>query len=36
MMNVAYQHLDLMPKGLDEAGQPHPMTWVPYRDAYGT
>jgi predicted dithiol-disulfide oxidoreductase (DUF899 family) len=36
MMNVAYQYLDLVPKGRDEADQPHPMTWVRYRDAYGT
>jgi predicted dithiol-disulfide oxidoreductase (DUF899 family) len=36
MMNVAYQYLDLVPKGRDEADQPHTMTWVRYRDAYGT
>jgi predicted dithiol-disulfide oxidoreductase (DUF899 family) len=36
MMNVAYQYLDLVPKGRDEAEQkPHPMAWVRYRDAYG-
>jgi predicted dithiol-disulfide oxidoreductase (DUF899 family) len=37
MMNVAYQYLDLVPKGRDEADQkPHAMAWVRYRDAYGT
>lgn len=35
-MNVTYQYLDLVPKGRDEAGLPHTMTWVRYRDAYGT
>jgi predicted dithiol-disulfide oxidoreductase (DUF899 family) len=36
MMNATYQYLDLVPKGRDEADQPHTMTWVRYRDAYGT
>lgn len=36
MMNVAYQYLDLVPKGRDEAGQqPHAMAWVRYHDSYG-
>jgi predicted dithiol-disulfide oxidoreductase (DUF899 family) len=35
MMNAAYQYLDLVPKGRDEAGQrPYPMAWVRYRDSY--
>jgi predicted dithiol-disulfide oxidoreductase (DUF899 family) len=35
-MNVAYQLLDLVPKGRDEAGLTHPMSWVKLRDLYGT
>ncbi len=35
MMNAAYQYLDLVPKGRDEAGLPHTMAWVRYRDSYG-
>jgi len=35
-MNVTYQLLDLVPKGRDEAGLPHPMAWVRLRDAYGS
>jgi predicted dithiol-disulfide oxidoreductase (DUF899 family) len=35
-MNVAFQLLDLVPKGRDEAGLPHPMAWVKLRDLYGT
>jgi predicted dithiol-disulfide oxidoreductase (DUF899 family) len=35
MLNVAYQYLDLVPKGRDEAGLPYPMAWVRYRDQYG-
>jgi len=34
MMNAAYQYLDLVPKGRDEAGLPHSMAWVRYRDSY--
>lgn len=34
-MNVAYQLLDLVPKGRDEAGLPHAMAWVKLRDQYG-
>ena len=35
-MNVAFQLLDLVPKGRDEAGLPHPMSWVKLRDLYTT
>jgi predicted dithiol-disulfide oxidoreductase (DUF899 family) len=34
-MNVVFQLLDLVPKGRDEAGLPHPMAWVRLRDQYG-
>jgi len=34
-MNVAYQLLDLVPKGRDEAGLPHSMAWVKLHDLYG-
>ena len=34
MMNTAYQYLDLVPKGRDEAGQAHTMAWVKLRDLY--
>jgi predicted dithiol-disulfide oxidoreductase (DUF899 family) len=34
MMNAAYQYLDLLPKGRDEAALPWPMAWVRYRDSY--
>jgi predicted dithiol-disulfide oxidoreductase (DUF899 family) len=34
MMNGAYQYLDLVPKGRDEADQkPHPAAWIRHRDA---
>jgi len=33
-MNVAFQLLDLVPKGRDEAGLPHPMSWVKLHDLY--
>jgi predicted dithiol-disulfide oxidoreductase (DUF899 family) len=33
MMNVAYQYLDLVPKGRDEHGS-HAMAWVRYHDSY--
>ncbi len=33
-MNVAYQLLDLVPKGRDEAGLPFPMSWVKLHDLY--
>ena len=35
MLNGAYHHLDLVPKGRDEAGFPHPMAWVRLHDQYG-
>lgn len=35
-MNVAFQMLDLVPKGRDEVGLPHPMAWVKLHDQYGT
>ncbi len=34
-MNVTFQLLDLAPKGRDEAGLPHPMSWVKLHDQYG-
>ncbi len=34
MMNVAYQYLDLVPKGRDETGLPDSQAWVRYRDSY--
>jgi predicted dithiol-disulfide oxidoreductase (DUF899 family) len=33
-MNGAYQWLDLMPKGRDEADLPFPMAWLKHRDEY--
>lgn len=35
MLNTAYHYLDLVPKGRDEAGLPHTMTWVKFKDQYG-
>ncbi|MGR8919719.1 MAG: DUF899 domain-containing protein [Gammaproteobacteria bacterium] len=35
MLNSAYQHLDLMPKGRDEDGLDFPMAWVRLHDEYG-
>ena len=34
MMNVAYQYLDLTPRGRHEEGLPYPMDWVRLRDQY--
>lgn len=34
-VNATYQYLDLVPKGRDEAGLPHTMSWVRYNDQYG-
>jgi predicted dithiol-disulfide oxidoreductase (DUF899 family) len=34
MLNTAYHYLDLVPKGRDEAGLPHTMSWVRIRDLY--
>lgn len=33
-MNAAYQYMDLVPKGRDEAGLPSSMAWVRFRDQY--
>lgn len=35
MLNAAYHHLDLVPKGRDEDGLSYPMEWVRLRDEYG-
>jgi predicted dithiol-disulfide oxidoreductase (DUF899 family) len=35
-LNPAYQLLDLVPKGRDELGLPHPMAWVRLHDEYGS
>jgi predicted dithiol-disulfide oxidoreductase (DUF899 family) len=34
MLNGAYHYLDLLPKGRDEAGLAHHMSWVRLRDEY--
>ena len=34
MMNNAYNYLDLVPRGRDEAELPHTMSWVKLRDLY--
>jgi len=34
MLNVAYQYIDLTPKGRDEDGLPHTMAWLRRRDEY--
>ena len=34
MMNAAYQYLDLVPKGRDEAGHDEPQDWVRRNDEY--
>ncbi|MDP6516925.1 MAG: DUF899 domain-containing protein [Alphaproteobacteria bacterium] len=34
MLNAAYHHLDLVPKGRDEAGLPYAMAWVSRHDSY--
>jgi predicted dithiol-disulfide oxidoreductase (DUF899 family) len=36
MLNGAYHHLDLVPKGRDEQGLPYPMAWVRRHDMYDT
>jgi len=36
MLNGTYHLLDLVPKGRDEAGLPHPMAWVRRHDRYET
>jgi predicted dithiol-disulfide oxidoreductase (DUF899 family) len=35
MLNVAYNYLDLVPKGRDEAGHEFPQFWVRRHDEYG-
>lgn len=35
-MNVAYQLLDLVPKGRDETGLPFSMSWLRFHDQYTT
>jgi predicted dithiol-disulfide oxidoreductase (DUF899 family) len=35
MLNAAYQYLDLVPKGRDEANMPYTMAWVRHHDRYG-
>lgn len=34
-LNAAYQFLDLVPNGRDEAALPYPMSWVRHHDNYG-
>lgn len=34
MQNIAYQYLDLVPKGRDEAHFEFPMAWLDYHDQY--
>jgi predicted dithiol-disulfide oxidoreductase (DUF899 family) len=34
-LNGAYQWLDLVPRGRDEAALPYPMAWVRHHDRYG-
>ena len=36
MFNTAYHLLDIAPKGRDEADLPFSMTWVKFRDQYGS
>ncbi len=33
-LNSTYHHLDLVPKGRDEAELPYPMAWVRRHDCY--
>jgi len=35
MLNTAYQYLDLVPKGRDEAGHDFKQFWVRRHDEYG-
>jgi predicted dithiol-disulfide oxidoreductase (DUF899 family) len=34
MLNGAYHHLDVLPKGRDEAGLSFPQEWVKHHDKY--
>jgi predicted dithiol-disulfide oxidoreductase (DUF899 family) len=36
LLNTAYNYLDLVPKGRDEADLPHRMAWVRHHDNYRT
>ena len=36
MLNSAYHHMDLVPRGRDEDGLPYPMAWVRREDEYGS
>jgi len=35
ILNGAYHHLDLVPKGRNEDGLPFPMAWLDFQHAYG-
>ena len=34
MLNAAYHHLDLVPRGRDEEGLPFSMAWLDFQDSY--
>jgi predicted dithiol-disulfide oxidoreductase (DUF899 family) len=36
ILNTAYNHLDLTPKGRDEDALSYPMAWVKLHDEYAT
>ncbi len=36
ILNGAYHHMDLVPKGRDEEGLPFPMAWLRRHDQYGS
>jgi predicted dithiol-disulfide oxidoreductase (DUF899 family) len=36
ILNPAYNYLDLVPKGRDEAELEWPMAWLRYHDQYGS
>ena len=36
MLNVAYQYMDLVPKGRDESNLPYSMAWLRRHDSYDT
>lgn len=35
MLNGTYHHLDVVPKGRDEASLSYPQEWVKHHDRYG-
>jgi predicted dithiol-disulfide oxidoreductase (DUF899 family) len=35
MLNGAYHHLDLVPRGRNEEGLPYSMAWLDFQDSYG-